>query len=344
MTTTEAAPMAEGVQHRVYEFRAAAGSDGKSRVEGYASVWGSKNSYDEVFVPGAFTATLAAKSERKPLVMGYNHHPFAPTPPIGVWEIPPSGEDEIGLFLSGPVTGTESGTEAVLLAKNGVLTGLSVGYDPFDLDYVIAPDGAEVVFDTPFGQKRYQHDGFTVYITRCNVLEASLVPYPSDDEARLTAVRSALMEKVRRAMPALRGDEPTWEDTAYSMALLMGGRGASAFEDASDLDHRRVYEHLSAGYTKHGKTPPEYRRSPIYGDVEFQHDERSIFQDIYLRKLLANVRTGLTGLDGPLSEETRSAAIEVADLLTPLTGPTPEERAYAAMVESLRGAAKSTPK
>ena len=60
-------------ERRAYPFRAAAGAGDGMRIEGVASMFGSRNSYGEVFVPGAYAESLAAKTDAKPLPIGLYH-------------------------------------------------------------------------------------------------------------------------------------------------------------------------------------------------------------------------------------------------------------------------------
>lgn len=278
-------------------------------VAGLASVAGNLNSYGEVFVPGAWVDTLAQKNDRKPLPMGLYHREA-----IGRWVEHADTAD--GLDLAGPISDTTAGRDAATLARDGVITGLSVGFWP--TVYQFADPGERCTFQTPYGERSYEFDEYIVYIVRAELLEASLVIAPSDDEARFE-VRSALAQ-ARRALPALAGEHdqrgaPTWEDAAYSMALLMGGRGAAAFSELPDLEHRALFERVAAVYRQRGKTPPEYARHPTYRDVEFRHDEREVFHDRYLRKTIDQLCSGLSGVTGPLSERTREAADRAADAL-----------------------------
>jgi hypothetical protein len=103
------------------------------------------------------------------------------------------------------------------------------------------------------------------------------------------------------------------------MALLMGGRGAAAFQELPDLEHMQLYQRLAAGYAKYDKTPPAYSRTPNYQDVAFQHGEREIFGDRYLRKNLRTVTAGAQGIAGPLSDETREEAQRAINALEVLT-------------------------
>jgi hypothetical protein len=205
-----------------------------------------------------------------------------------------------------------------VLVRDGAINGISIGYLPAEVQFA-GPD-ERVSFQTPFGERSYSFPDFTVYITRvAQLAEASLVTAPSDDEARLTQVRSAL-QKAERALPALRlRADAAWEDAAYSMALLMGGRGAGpAFADVPDVEHFKLYARISELYERHGKTPPPYERRPEYAAIEFRHDERAIFTDRYLRKQLDSIVAGIAGVDGPLSLETRERAAQARDHINEL--------------------------
>lgn len=305
-------PSLTGVQRRTYPFQMRAvdtKAGDTARVAGYASVWGSLNSFDEVFVPGAFAEDLGNTDSSKPLVLGYMHRDA-----IGKWDV--HREDEHGLYLEGTISPTTLGKEASILVRDGVLTGLSVGFIPEVFQF--AEPGERCVFDTPQGQVVYQFDSCVLYVLKACVVEASLVIAPSDDEARLVAVRD-IMGKAARALPALRS-EPSWDDVAYSMALLMGGRGAGAFSDLPDTQHRALYQRVADAYPA-DKTPPAYERTPDYKLVEFRHDERHIFHDRYLRKTIDSLTSGLKGHDGPLSVETRQAALAAETQLRALLEP-----------------------
>lgn len=294
-------------RRRTFEFRALGEGD-TTTLAGHASVWGSLNSYDEVFVPGAFERTLAEKSDRKPLVMTLEHRTA-----IGRWT--EHREDDVGLYLSGAISQTTAGRDAAILARDGVLTGLSVGFG-WDFTYRLGAPNEEVSFDTSRGKVTYRFDQWVTYLLDVDLVETGLVTAPSDDEARLTEVRSKL-EQARRALPGI-ADDASWEDAAYSMALLMGGRGSAAFQDLPEAQHRQLYERIAAHYQRHGHEPPPYERSPIYDRVEFRHDEREVFTDRYLRKSLASVVAGVAGVTRPLSGDTREKAQEAVSTLQAL--------------------------
>lgn len=293
-------------RRRDFQMRASA-SEG--RVTGYASVWGSVNSYGEIFVPGAFTETLAAKSAEKPLVMCWQHDE-----PIGKWDIPPTREDDTGLYVEGTISDTALGRDAQVLVNDKAVTGLSIGFWPEV--YAFADPGETVSFDTPIGRFTSQADDWTIYMLKADVVETSIVAAPADDDARLRARDVAeLLTKAEKALPALRAGA-SWDDVAYSMALILGGRGAAAFRELPDLEHRKLFARIAEGYASFDRQAPAYARFPDYAGIEFRHDEREVFQDRYLRKNLDSIVAGVAGIAGPLSSETRAIAESAIASLT----------------------------
>ena len=94
-------------------------------IEGYGSVFGVKDSYDDVIAAGAFAATLAAhKAAGTMPAMLWQHDPDKP---CGVWD--EMSEDSGGLKVKGRLAlETEKGKEAHALLKMGALNGLSIGF------------------------------------------------------------------------------------------------------------------------------------------------------------------------------------------------------------------------
>jgi HK97 family phage prohead protease len=323
-----------GVEPRraTYEFRARTRDDnGRLVLAGHASVFGEENSWGEIFVPGAYVESLQERNDRKPLVMGLYHREA-----IGRWTIHEERrvDDVFGLWLEGPISKTRGGEDAAVLVDDGALTGLSVGFWP--LVYQFAEPNERVSFDTPYGRWEHVAPDFVVYIVKADVLEASLVMVPADDEARLARSRAAI-SKAHRALPGL-SDGAKWADVAYSMALLMGGRGAAAFSDLPELERRRLHAQLERAYERHGKAAPEFELQPRWSDVQFRHDEREIFHDRYLRKQLDSVVAGCAGVAGALSPETRERAekahLAITDLLAPPRNEVDELRELAQLVRS----------
>ncbi len=157
---------AAGRETRAYvlEIRATA-DDGT--VEGYGSVFGVKDSYDDVIEPGAFKASLMAhKAAGTMPAMLWQHDP---SEPIGVWS--EMTEDTTGLKIKGKLAlETVRGREAHALLKMGALNGLSIGF--------VAT------------AKSYNDRDGTRTISAIDLWEVSLVTFPANQSARVTGVKS----------------------------------------------------------------------------------------------------------------------------------------------------------
>jgi HK97 family phage prohead protease len=105
-----------------FEVRAS-GENGE--IEGYGSVFGIKDSYSDIVMPGAFVASIAEhKAAGTMPAMLWQHDQDEP---IGVWT--EMEEDAKGLRVKGQIiTETEKGKAAYALLKKGALRGLSIGF------------------------------------------------------------------------------------------------------------------------------------------------------------------------------------------------------------------------
>lgn len=144
----------------------ATGDDGT--VEGYGSVFGVRDNYDDVIATGAFAATLKAhKQEGTMPAMLWQHDACEP---IGVWT--EMVEDGKGLRIKGQLAlETTRGKEAHALLKLGALNGLSIG----------------------FVSKQWAYDRDTEIrtLTEIELWEVSLVTFPANEKARVTNVKNA---------------------------------------------------------------------------------------------------------------------------------------------------------
>lgn len=100
--------------------------------EGYGAVFGNVDEGGDVIETGAFTKTIAEgmSSRRIKLLALHQDHNL----PIGIpLEL---REDANGLWVKGKVSDTATGKDIKVLLKDGVLTEMSIGYDPvvFDID------------------------------------------------------------------------------------------------------------------------------------------------------------------------------------------------------------------
>lgn len=103
-------------------------TDGKRRIEGYAAVFGNRDAYGDIIMPGAFARSLIERPDVKVL---WQH---CTREPIGKQES--AAEDDFGLSVVGALTNTELVTGTVTpLLLDGVITGLSIGYNVMEEDY-----------------------------------------------------------------------------------------------------------------------------------------------------------------------------------------------------------------
>lgn len=144
----------------------AAGDDGT--VEGYGSVFGVRDNYDDVIAKGAFIQSLKDhKAAGTMPAMLWQHDADKP---IGVWT--EMVEDEKGLRIKGQLAmETVKGKEAHALLKMGALNGLSIGF--------MSKEWA------------YDRDTEVRTLTAIDLWEVSLVTFPANEKARVTNVKSA---------------------------------------------------------------------------------------------------------------------------------------------------------
>ena len=146
--------------------------------EGYGAVFGNVDAYGDVIQPGAFADTLAAahKNGVWPAMLlqhgGWGASAQDMTP-IGIWT--ELSEDGHGLKVQGKFADTERGREAYALLKmepRPAIDGLSIGY--------IAKEWVQ----------RSKPEEPRRTLKRVDLLEVSLVTFPANGKARVSAVKS----------------------------------------------------------------------------------------------------------------------------------------------------------
>jgi uncharacterized protein len=146
--------------------------------EGYGAVFGNVDAYGDVIQPGAFADSLAAsaKSEVWPAMLlqhgGWGMGAEDMTP-IGIWTS--LSEDGVGLKVSGKLADTSRGREAYALLKmdpRPAISGLSIGY--------IAKEWSQ----------RSKPEEPRRTLKKVDLMEVSLVTFPANGKARISAVKS----------------------------------------------------------------------------------------------------------------------------------------------------------
>lgn len=171
-------------------------------IEGYGSVFGVRDSYSDIVAAGAFKASLAAhKAAGTMPALLWQHRSDEP---IGVWTS--MVEDQKGLAVVGQLAmDTTRGREAHALLKMRAINGLSIGFYSKEWKY-----------DT-------ENDVRT--LTEVDLWETSLVTFPSNSAARVTAVKSIeKLESLREVEMMLRDRGFTKTEAVALVSKIKGMR------------------------------------------------------------------------------------------------------------------------
>lgn len=145
---------------------------------GYGAVFGNIDWYNDVILPGAFTASLAkwrAKNKMPPVLWNHNN-----SEPIGVYTN--IYEDEKGLFVEGKllVDDVPRAKSTHALLKAGAIDGLSIGYST---------------------KKANQQGNGVRELVEVELGEISIVTQPANERSIITSVKSKLDEGELPTLP-----------------------------------------------------------------------------------------------------------------------------------------------
>ena len=150
----------------------------KGEFTGYGAVFGNLDSYGDVIQSGAFKRTLADwKKEKSQPPMLLQHGGWGMTDsdqmPIGKWTA--LSEDARGLLVEGRLINldTERGKTVYGALKEGVLDGLSIGYRAKEFSIGTKPEEPRRT------------------LKAVELVEISVVTFPANGKARVTAVKAA---------------------------------------------------------------------------------------------------------------------------------------------------------
>jgi len=193
-------------------------------IEGFAATW-SLDRGDDVILEGAFAKTIARHSEEgRPVRMLFQH---SSKDLIGGFPVESIKETPEGLFVRGEINlDVQTGREAYALAKQGVLTDLSIGFS------IPSSDCCE-----------YKRDGDSVVrvIKEVDLWEVSMVGEPMNPEACLSSVKSVDVKSVE-ACNSLSDVESLLKVTGFSSEcakiLISRIKIAKSREDSPDQEER----------------------------------------------------------------------------------------------------------
>jgi len=131
------------------------------RFTGLASVYGNKDAQGDVVDRGAFAQTLRENGQEVPILWQHD-----PSSPIGIGALTDTPR---GLQISGKLSlGTTKGQDVYQLLKDGVIRGMSIGYDVVRKSF---ENGAR-------------------HLQALRLYEVSLVTFPANADALVAAVKS----------------------------------------------------------------------------------------------------------------------------------------------------------
>ena len=146
---------------------------------GYGSVFGNRDSYGDIVLPGAFKRSLAEHRRNKTRPrMFWQHNPDMP---IGSWI--EMAEDDTGLLLTGRLNmDVQKGREAYALLKAGDVEGMSIGYRV-----------VEGIDDEKQGAYLLKH---------LELIEISVVSLPANELATVGSVKSSRIQDYHARLSA----------------------------------------------------------------------------------------------------------------------------------------------
>ncbi len=152
----------KSITHLQFDAEMKALNDETGVFEGYGSVFGNVDSYNDVVLQGAFKESIGALGMPSLL---WQHDAYKP---IGKYlEV---REDARGLYVKGELNlKVRQGFEAYALLKQGALKGLSIGYSVKEDE--LQPNGIR-------------------HLKKINLYEVSIVTFPANTAATVTQTRS----------------------------------------------------------------------------------------------------------------------------------------------------------
>lgn len=146
------------------------------KIKGYAIVWGTKNSHDEIVLKGATLNSLNARgvgSTRNPIQFLYQHRTDEPIAKIDVLE-----EDDYGLYFEATIIKTQAGDDLIEKINAGVLRQLSYGFS-----YI-------------WDKTEYDEEQDAYILREIKLWEISIVTFSSDESAQLRNLDFSTFQKI----------------------------------------------------------------------------------------------------------------------------------------------------
>lgn len=183
---------------------------------GYGAVFGNIDWYNDVILPGAFTASLAkwrAKNKMPPVLWNHND-----SEPIGVYTN--IYEDEKGLYVEGKllIDDVPRAKSTHALLKAGAIDGLSIGYST---------------------KKANQQTNGVRELVEVDIGEISIVTQPANERSLITSVKSKLDEG---ELPTLPEFEKFLRESGFSksQSVAIASKGLRPLLSESEEENKEA--------------------------------------------------------------------------------------------------------
>ncbi|NIE95180.1 HK97 family phage prohead protease [Acinetobacter sp. Tr-809] len=189
---------------------------------GYGAVFGNIDWYNDVILPGAFTASLAkwrAKNKMPPVLWNHND-----SEPIGIYTN--IYEDEKGLFVEGKllIDDVPRAKSTHALLKAGAIDGLSIGYST---------------------KKANQQGNGVRELIEVDIGEISIVTQPANERSLITSVKSKLDDG---ELPTLPEFEKFLRESGFSksQSVVIASKGLRPLLSESEEETKESKSILNA--------------------------------------------------------------------------------------------------
>ncbi len=171
----------------------------KGVITGYFSVFGNKDSDEDVIMPGAFKKTLSENYRR--IKHLYQHDPWRPLAGVKQEKLLVK-EDNYGLYFESQISQTSWGRDAIQLYVDGVVDEQSIGFQTI---------------------KSNDREGYRE-LTELKLWEGSVVTWAANEMAQTTGMKSlitmeSLSKKMDNIIKALRNGKYENEDVFDQLEL-----------------------------------------------------------------------------------------------------------------------------
>lgn len=199
------------------------GTDGRMKVEGYASTFDTTDSYNDVMVKGAYKNSIKTRFKNDLIRFLWQHNAR-----LGAFGIPiEMGEDSKGLWTVAEIIETQEARDNWIpqIQARGV-QGLSVGFITLDAEFEDDED--------PWYSKRFIKD--------VELIEWSAVTFPANEESWIEGIKNRQLLRARTILKQggqtglARHLERAPDQVSMTFAEDLAGRLSDAYKMLTGLD------------------------------------------------------------------------------------------------------------